>query len=142
MVTFRAWGWREKQKDILERQSPGRVLQERSCKMFRNGYRKTRVQEPFLKEISECRPTTLFNKRLIHRFFFWNFQNSSEQLFYSTAVNRCLWFNWIVGNFDHNLSFKQMPENFDHHSWFYRKYLEFRRSYETIWKRYLEHDIA
>ena len=35
-----------------------------------------------------------------------------------------------------------MPENFDLHSWFYRKYLEFRRSYETIWKPYLEYDIA
>ena len=35
-----------------------------------------------------------------------------------------------------------MPENFDHHSWFYSKYLKFRRSYEKIWKPYLEHDIA
>ena len=60
---------------------------------------------------------------------------------YSTAVIRCLWFNWILGNFDH-LRFTPIPEHFDHHSWFYRKYLKFWRSYETIWKPYLEHDIA
>ena len=35
-----------------------------------------------------------------------------------------------------------MPENLDHHSLFYKKYLKVRRSYETIWKPYLEHDIA
>ena len=73
-------------------------------------------------------------------FFPWNFQNFSEQLF--SAVNRCLWFNWILGNFDHHLRFRQMPENFDHHSWFYKKYLKFRRSCETIRKPYLEHDIV
>ena len=75
-------------------------------------------------------------------FFLWNFKNSSGQLFYSTAVNRCLWFNWIPGNIDHHLRFRQMPENCDHHSWFYRKCLKFWRSYETIWKPYLEHDVA
>ena len=74
--------------------------------------------------------------------FLWNFQNFSEQLFYSTAVNHCLWFNSILGNFDHHLRLTQMPENFDHHSWFYKKYLKFRRSYETIWQPYLEHDVA
>ena len=35
-----------------------------------------------------------------------------------------------------------MSENFDHHSGFYSEYLEFPSSYETIWKPYLEHDIA
>ena len=75
-------------------------------------------------------------------FFLWKFQNSSEQLFYSTAVIRWLWFNGILGNFYNHLRFTQMPGNFDHHSWFYRKYLEFWCSYEAIWKPYLEHDIA
>ena len=39
MVTFCGWGWREKQKDILQKQSPGRVLQERSSKIFGKAYR-------------------------------------------------------------------------------------------------------
>ena len=47
MVTFRGWGWREKQEDILQKQSFGRVLQERYSKIFGKAYRKTRVQEPF-----------------------------------------------------------------------------------------------
>ena len=75
-------------------------------------------------------------------FFLWNFLIPSEQLLYSTPINRCPWFNWILVNFDHHLRFTAMPENFDHHNWFYRKYLKFRRSYVTIWKPYLEHDIA
>ena len=33
-----------------------------------------------------------------------------------------------------------MPENFNHHSSFFRKYLKSQHSYETIWKPYLEHD--
>ena len=78
----------------------------------------------------------------MHSFFSMKFLNFSEQLFYTTPVNRCLWFNWILVNFHHHLRFLQMPENFDHHSWFYRKYLEFWHSYETIWKPYLEHGIA
>ena len=96
----------------------------------------------FKKKKSGYRPANLFNKRLMRRFFFCEiFRTFSEKLFYSTAVIRCLWFNWILGNFDH-LRFTPIPENFDHHSWFYRKYLKFWRSYETIWKPYLEHDIA
>ena len=47
VVTFCGWGWREEQKYILQKQSPGRVLQERSSKIFGKAYRKTRVQEPF-----------------------------------------------------------------------------------------------
>ena len=49
MATFCSWGWREKQKDISQKQSPGRVLEERCSKIFGKAYRKTRVQEPFLK---------------------------------------------------------------------------------------------
>ena len=142
MVTFCGWGWREKQKDILQKQSPGRVLQERCSKIFGKAYRKISVQELFLKKFQDVGLQLYLKRGSCIVFFLWNFQNSSEQFFYSTPVNRCLWFNWILGNFDHHLRFTQMPENFDHHSWFYRKYLKFRRSYETIWKPYLEHDIA
>ena len=133
MVTFCGWGWREKQKDIL---------QERSSKIFRKAYRKTRVQESqFFFFLNWAVGLQLYLKRgSCVCFFPWNFQNFSEQLF--SAVNRCLWFNWILGNFDHHLRFRQMPENFDHRSWFYKKYLKFRRSYETIRKPYLEHDIV
>ena len=80
MVTFCDWGSREKQKDILQKESPRRVLQERRSKIFGKTYWKTRVQRPFSKEVSGCRPTTLFEKRLMQRFFSVTF---SEQLFYS-----------------------------------------------------------
>ena len=80
MVTFFDWGWREKQNDILQKESPGRVLQERRSKIFGKTYWKTRVQRPFSKEVSGCRPATLFEKRLMQRFFSVTF---SEQLFYS-----------------------------------------------------------
>ena len=81
-----------------------------------------------------CRPATFFKKRPMHRFFSVKFL-----ILFRTAVNCCLWFNWILWS-----SFKVYAnaENFDHHIWFYRKYLIFRRSYETIWKPYLEYDIA
>ena len=82
MVTFFDWGWREKQNDILQKESPGRVLQERRSKIFGKTYWKTRVQRPFSKEVSGCRPATLFEKRLMQRFFSVTF---SEQLFYSTV---------------------------------------------------------
>ena len=45
VVTFCGWGWCEKQKDILQKQSPGRVLQEWSSKIFGKAYRKTHEQE-------------------------------------------------------------------------------------------------
>ena len=80
MVTFCDWGWRDKQNDILQKESPGRVLQERCFKMFGKTYWKTRVQRPFPKEVSDCRPATLFEKKLMQRFFSVTF---SEQLFYS-----------------------------------------------------------
>ena len=103
----------KKQKNTLQEQSPGRVSQEKSSKIFSKAYNKPRVQEPFLEKNSGCRLATLFKKRLMHRFLFlWNFENSSEQLFYSTPVNGCLWFNWRLGNIDHHLRFRQMPENF------------------------------
>ena len=78
----------------------------------------------FLKKVSVCRPATLFKMRLMHSLFskifkfLGNFSISSEQLFYGTPVNHCLWFNWILVNFDHHSRFTQMPENFEHHSWF------------------------
>ena len=80
MVTFCDWGWRDKQRDILQKESPGRVLQERCCKMFGKTCWKTRVKRPFSKEFSSFRPATLFEKRLMQRFFSVAF---SEQLFYS-----------------------------------------------------------
>ena len=79
MVTFCCWGWRDKQKDILQ-ESPGRVLQERRSKIFGKTYWKTSVQRPFSKEVSGFRPATLFEKRLMKRFFSVTF---SEQLFCS-----------------------------------------------------------
>ena len=82
MVTFFDWGWREKQNDILQKESPGRVLHERRSKIFGKTYWKTRAQRPFSKEVSGCRPATLFEKRLMQRFFSVTF---SEQLFYSTV---------------------------------------------------------
>ena len=89
MVTFFDWGWREKQNDILQKESPGRVLQERCSKIFGKTYWKTRVQRPFSKEVSGCRPATLFEKRLMQRFFSVTF---SEQLFYSIVQT------WIVAS--------------------------------------------
>ena len=66
MVTFCARGWREKQEDILQKQSFGRVLQERCSKIFGKAYKKTRVQELFSKRFSVRRLATLFKKRLIN----------------------------------------------------------------------------
>ena len=90
MVTFCDWGWRDKQKDILQKESPGRVLQERRSKIFGKTYWKTRVQRPFSKEVSGCRPATLFEKRLMQRFFSVTF---SEQLFYSIVQT------WIAASY-------------------------------------------
>ena len=90
MVTFCDWGWRDKQKDILQKESPGRVLQERCSKIFGKTYWKTRVQRPFSKEVSGCRPATLFKKRLMQRFFSVTF---SEQLFYSIVQT------WIAASY-------------------------------------------
>ena len=66
MVTFDGWGWREKQKDNLQKQSPGRVLQERSSDIFGKTYRKAHVQDVRLQ---------LYLKRgsSIEAFFLWNF---------------------------------------------------------------------
>ena len=89
MVTFCDWGWCDKQKDILQKESPGRVLQERCSEMFGKTYWKTRVQRPFSKEVSGCRPATLFEKRFMQRFFSVTF---SEQPFYSIVQA------WIVAS--------------------------------------------
>ena len=45
-----------------------------------------------------CRPKILLDKDYIEGVFLWIFLNSSEQLFYGTAVNCCLWL-LIVYNF-------------------------------------------
>ena len=88
-------------------------LQERCSKIFDQAYSKTRVQELFfLKKVSWCRPATSFKKRFMHRFFSAKFLNFFRTAFFSTPVNRCLWFNWILVSFDHHLRFTQMPENF------------------------------
>ena len=79
MVASCDWGCRDKQNDFLH-ESPGRLLQERRYKILDKTYWKTRVQKPFSKEVSGCRPATLFEKRLMQRFFSVTF---SEQLFYS-----------------------------------------------------------
>ena len=72
----------EKQEDILQKQSLGRVLQERCSEIFGKSYWKTRVQEPFFKKkVSGCRSATLFEKRLMHRFFSEKFLN-----FFRTAI--------------------------------------------------------
>ena len=69
----------EKQEDILQKQSLGRVLQERCSE---KSYWKTRVQEPFFKKkVSGCRSATLFEKRLMHRLFSEKFLN-----FFRTAL--------------------------------------------------------
>ena len=54
MVTFGGWGWRDKQKDILQKQSHGRDLQKRCSRLFGKFYRKTAVQDPFLKKKFEA----------------------------------------------------------------------------------------
>ena len=143
MLTFCGWSWREKQKDILQKQSSRRVLQEKCSKIFGKAYRKTREQEPFFFFLNQDIGLQIYLKKgSCIDFFSVKFLKLFRKAFlYSTAVIRCLWFNWILGNFDH-LRFTPIPEHFDHHSWFYRKYLKFWRSYETIWKPYLEHDIA
>ena len=51
-----------KTKGYLWKQSPGRVLQERSSNIFGKTYRKTRVQEPFLKKFQYVGPQ-LYIKR-------------------------------------------------------------------------------
>ena len=89
MVTFCDWGWRDKQKDILQKESPGRVLQEKCSKIFGKTYWKIRVQRPFSKNVSGCRPATLFEERLMQRFFFYDIFKTSEQLFY------CIVHTWI-----------------------------------------------
>ena len=137
MVMFCGWGWRENKRLFCRNSHSERVLQERFYKIPFKAYRSI-----FLKMISGCKHATLFKKKLMHGVFPAKILNSSEQLFYSTTVNCCLWFSWTLVNFGHHLRFRQMPENFDHSIWFYKKYLKFRRSYETIWKPYLEHDIA
>ena len=53
---------------------------EKCSKIFGKTYWKTRVQMPFSKNVSGCRPATLFEKKLMQRFFSVTF---SEQLFYS-----------------------------------------------------------
>ena len=49
MLTFGAWGWLGKQKDILQKQSPGRVLQKKYSRIFGKFYGETPVQGPFYK---------------------------------------------------------------------------------------------
>ena len=89
MVTFCDWGWHDKQKDILQKESPGRVLQDVFCKkifkIFGKTYWKTRLQRSFSKKVSGCRPAALFEERLVQRFFFCDIFKTSEQLFYSVV---------------------------------------------------------
>ena len=42
---------------------------EKCSKIFGKTYWKTRVQMPFSKNVSGCRPATLFEKKLMQRFF-------------------------------------------------------------------------
>ena len=83
MVTLCDWGWCDKQKDILQKESTGRVLQERCSKIFDKTYWKTIVQRPFSKKFSGCRPAILFEERLMQKFSFSDIFKTSEQLFYS-----------------------------------------------------------
>ena len=80
-----------RQKDILQKESPGRVLQERCSKILGKTHRKTLVQEPFSKNVPGCRPATLFEKRLMQKFFFCDiFKTLPNSFSYSTHVNHCL----------------------------------------------------
>ena len=89
MVTFFDWGWRDKQKDILQKETPGRVLQERRPKIFGKTYWKTVVQRPFSKEVLRSRSAILFEKSLMQRFFSVTF---SERLSCSIVQT------WIAGS--------------------------------------------
>ena len=57
-------------KNILKKESPGRVLQEKCSKLFGKTFWKTRVQRHFSKKISGYKPATLFEERLMKRFSF------------------------------------------------------------------------
>ena len=80
MVTFCGWGWREKQKDILQMESLGGVLQERRSNIFGKTYWKTSAQRPFSKEVSGCRPDLYLKRGSCKGFFSVKF---SEHLFCS-----------------------------------------------------------
>ena len=60
MVTFGGWDWLGKQKDILQKQSHGRVLQKR---IFRNFFSKAPVQEPFFRKKFQTVALQLYFKR-------------------------------------------------------------------------------
>ena len=128
-----------KNKRIFCRGShPDLFCKKRLLKYFAKLTGKHMYRSLFLKKIQDIDLQLSLKRGLCIGFFLWNFKNFSELFIYSTAVNRCLWYNWMLGNFNHHLRFTQKPENFDHHSWFCRKYLNFWHSYDRIWKSYLE----
>ena len=63
VVIFSGWDWLGKQKDILQKQLPGRVLQERCSRVFGKFFNKTPVQEPCFKKISYAVGLQLYLKR-------------------------------------------------------------------------------
>ena len=81
MVTFCGSGWREKQKDILQKQFPGRVLQERCSKIFNKAYRKTRADEPFLKKYQDVGVQPYLKKGSCIGFVLWNFKTLQNSFF-------------------------------------------------------------
>ena len=71
-------------KNILQKESPGRVLQERCAKIFGKTYRKTREHEPFSKNISGCWPPIFFWKQPHAKVFFCDvFKTYQNSFFYS-----------------------------------------------------------
>ena len=132
-----------KNKRIFCRHSHQYMFCKKSLWNIRQRLQKNMCTGAFFEKNSGCRPATLFKKRLMDRgFFSQKFLKLFGTALYSTAVHCFLWFDWILGNFDLHLRFTQKPENFDHHSWFYRKDLKFWRSYKKIWKPYLEQNFA
>ena len=48
----------------------------------------------FLKEVWSCRPATLFQKRLMYKFFPVKCLKLFRTAFYITPANHCLWWIW------------------------------------------------
>ena len=63
MVIFGGWDWLGKQKDVLQKQPPGHVLQRRCSRIFGNFFSKTPVQEPCFKKKFQAVGLQLYFKR-------------------------------------------------------------------------------
>ena len=88
MLTFCGWSWREKQKDILQEQSPRRLLQEKCSKIFGKAYRKTREQEPFFKKNQDIGLQIYLKRGSCIYFFFCEIFKTLQNSFFIVQ----LWF--------------------------------------------------